>query len=229
MMRLEQFLEQTAAGLPHGSVWMLAIAVIGGVLASAVCPCTLPVGLGVAGMAAASEGQSRRAGLGIALSFFAGIVVNLTILGALAGRLGAVLSESFGRFWTAAMALLAITAAVIAFLGPRLKADQLAALRRPGVVGAFSYGFVFSLGTSVAPLLVLMTFAAAQASPLYGTMLALAFGIGRGLPFLLVGVFAGTLMRFVHLGAWRRTVQIASGCILLLLSLYFLRALAAFI
>lgn len=228
-MTLEQFLEQSAAGLPHGSLWMFAVAAAAGIVASAVCPCTLPVGMGIAGVAGATESQVRRAGFGIALSFFAGIVVNLTILGALAGRLGAVLSESFGRYWIAAMALLALAAAVVAFLGPRLKVDQLSAVRRPGLAGAFGYGFVFSLGTSAAPLLVLMTFAAAQGSPLYGMALALAFGIGRGLPFLLVGIFAGALMRFVHLGAWRRTVQVASGFLLLLVSAYDVRALVAFI
>lgn len=228
-MTLEQFLEQSAAGLPHGSLWMLGIAALGGLVASAVCPCTLPVGIGIAGVAGATESQRHRAGFGIAVSFFAGIVVNLTILGALAGRLGAVLSESFGKYWTATMALLALVGAVVAFCGPRLKVHQLAALRRPGLAGAFGYGFVFSLGTSAAPLLVLMTFAAAQGNPLYGTVLALAFGVGRGLPFLLAGIFAGALMRFVQLGRWRRTLQIVSGCILLLVSAYYLRAFSAFI
>ena len=228
-MTLERFLEQHAAGLPHGSTWMMAIAALGGVVASAVCPCTLPVGIGIAGVSGATESQVRRAGFGIALSFFAGIVVNLTILGALAGRLGALLSESFGKYWTATMALLALAGAVVAFVGPRLNIDDLAAWRRPGIAGAFGYGFAFSLGTSAAPLLVLMTFAAGQGSPLYGTVLALAFGIGRGLPFLIVSIFAGALMRFVHLGAWRRTVQIGSGCVLLLVSAYYLHVFAAFI
>ncbi len=127
------------------------------------------------------------------------------------------------------MALLALAGAVVVFLGPRLKVDQLEALRRPGVAGTFGYGFVFSLGTSAAPLLVLITFAAAHGSTLYGTALALAFGIGRGLPFLLVGIFAGALMRFVQLGALRRAVQIGSGCVLLVVSAYYLRVFAAFI
>lgn len=228
-MTLEQFLDKSVAGLPHGSGWMFAVAALAGIVASAVCPCTLPVGMGVAGVAGATESETRRHGFGISVSFFAGIVVNLTVLGAFAGRLGAVMSESFGRYWTAGMAVLALVGAVVAFLGPRLKVDQLAALRRPGLAGAFGYGFAFSLGTSAAPLLVLMTFAAAQGSPLYGTALALAFGIGRGLPFLLVGIFAGALIRFVRFAAWRRAVQIGSGCVLLLVSAYYLRALSAFL
>lgn len=39
---------------------------------------------------------------------------------------------------------------------------QLEAWRRPGLVGAFGYGFIFSLGTSVAPLLLLFTVLTSQ-------------------------------------------------------------------
>lgn len=40
-----------------------------------------------------------------------GIVLNLTILGALAGRLGALLTESFGRYWALGMATVSFVAA----------------------------------------------------------------------------------------------------------------------
>lgn len=226
-MTLEEFLQMFSSSLPHGSFWALGVALFGGVIAGAVCPCTLPVGLSVAGVAGASESQSRRAGFTIAVSFFAGIVVNLTILGALAGHLGAVITESFGRYWTLTMALVSLAAAAMAFWGPRLKADQLAALRRPEPTGAFGYGFIFSLGTSAAPLLLLLTVAAAQARPGYGFLLAFAFGLGRGLPFLLVGLFAGALMRLVRVASWRRTIQFASGCALLFVSGYYAMAFAA--
>ena len=175
----------------------------------------------------ASESQSRWTGFMIAASFFAGIVVNLTILGALAGRIGAILTESFGRYWTLTMALISLVAALVAFWGPRLKVDQLTALRRPGLAGAFGYGFIFSLGTSAAPLLLLLTVAATQARPGYGLLLAFAFGLGRGLPFLLVAVFAGAMMSLTGVGSWRRAIEVASGCVLLFVSAYYARAFAA--
>ncbi|HEU4407742.1 MAG TPA: cytochrome c biogenesis protein CcdA [Polyangiaceae bacterium] len=226
-MTLKQFLSQFAALLEQGSPLAFAVALGGGVLASAVCPCTLPVGLGVASLAGASEGQSRRSGLAIAAAFFGGIVVNLMLLGALAGRLGAIATERFGRNWTLLMAALSCLGAAVAFAGPRLRVEQLARLRRPGAVGAFSYGFVFSLGTSVAPLLVLLTVAAAKASVAYGFALALAFGVGRGAPFLLAGVFASAIMRFVRLGAAQRALQVSSGVALAVVSGYYLRAFVA--
>ena len=226
-MTLDAFLQQFVSSLPTGSLWAIAIAVLAGIIASAVCPCTLPVGFGMAGVVGSSESQTRRSGFLIALAFFAGIVVNLTILGAIAGRLGAILTESFGRYWALGMAGVSLIAAVAAFWGPRLKVGQLASLRRPGLIGSFLYGFIFSLGTSAAPLLLLLTVAAAHARPEYGLALAFAFGIGRGLPFLLVGVFAGALMRLTQINSWRRAIQVGSGFALMFVSVYYMRAFVA--
>ncbi|MCZ2075882.1 MAG: sulfite exporter TauE/SafE family protein [Bryobacterales bacterium] len=226
-MTLDQFLQRFGLSLSEGTLWGFAVALLAGVVASAVCPCTLPVGLGMAGAVSESESQRRRSGFLIALCFFVGIVVNLTVLGAVAGRLGAVLTESFGRYWTLMMALMSLVAAGAAFWGPRLKVSQLASLRRPGLTGAFLYGFLFSLGTSAAPLLLLLTVAVAKGSPLYGIALAFVFGLGRGLPFLFVGIFAGALVRLTSFGQWRRTLQVLSGSALLLVSGYYLRAFAA--
>ena len=226
-MTLEGFLQGFAASLAHVSMYSLAVATVAGVLASSVCPCTLPMGLSVAGVVGSVENGDRRRGFLIAAAFFAGIVTNLVVLSMVAARIGAVLTESFGRNWALAMAVVSLVGASIALYGPRLRADQLGSWRTPGVVGAFFYGFVFSLGTSAAPLLVLLTVAAAQASPATGVLLAMAFGIGRGLPFLLVGVFAGALIRFTQVGHWRRAIQVLSALALLAVSVYFTRTYLA--
>ncbi len=226
---LEDFLQRFGAWLPNASGAAVLVAIVAGVLASAVCPCTVPVGIGVATAAGSTESQERRSGLLIALAFFLGIVVNLTLLGGVAGGLGAILTESFGRYWALGMAVFSLVASVIAFCGPRVKVQRLADLRRPGVSGAFIYGFIFSLGTSAAPLLVLLTASAAHARGEFGLLLAFAFGVGRGLPFLVVGLFAGLIMRFASLARWRRPLQIVSGCALLAVAVYYVRAFATFL
>lgn len=226
-MTLDAFLSDVGSGLGHGLVFALGVSFVAGIMASAVCPCTLPVGIGVAGVAGASEVSERRQGLKIATAFFAGIVINLTLLGAIAARLGALATESFGRFWALAMAILSLVAALVAFLGPRLRVRQLEALRGPGLAGAFAYGFVFSLGTSVAPLLLLLAVSAANGRPEHGFFLALAFGVGRGVPFLVAGVIASAVTRFAHLSRWRRAIEVVSGCALLLVSAYYANTFAA--
>lgn len=220
-MTLDAFLQSWQGTLAQGGPVALGVIAAAGVVASAVCPCTLPVGLGMAGIVGSSESSSRKSGFLIAAAFFAGIVVNLVVLGMLAGRLGVVLSESFGRFWALGMALFSLAAAVIAWRGPRLSHERLAALRRPGLAGAFAYGFIFSLGTSAAPLLLLLTVAAALSSPAWGFVAALAFGIGRGLPFLLVGLFSGAIIRLAHLSSWRKPLQAVSALALLFVSFYY--------
>ncbi len=222
---LEQFLREFGTG--QGLLVALPISLGAGIVASAVCPCTLPMGLGMASMAGASEAQDRRRGLKIAAAFFAGIVINLTVLGALAGRLGALATESFGRYWALVMAVVSLAAAIAAFWGPRLQVVQLASLRRPGIVGAFGYGFIFSLGTSVAPLLLLLAVSAANARPEYGFALACAFGIGRGLPFLVAGLLASAVTRFTRFGLWSRSIQVISGVALFFVSVYYARTFAA--
>jgi len=223
-MTLEMFLQKFASAFAEGSVASFGVALLAGIVSSGVCPCTVPLGLGMAGMVGASETQSPRSGFLIAASFFAGIVMNLTILGVLAGHFGALLSETFGRSWMLAMSMMSVVAAIVAFAGPRLKIEELAALRRPGIVGAFGYGFVFSLGTSAAPLLLVLTVAAASGKAQSALYLAFGFGLGRGLPFLLVGLFAGAVMRLARLGLWRRAIEVASGCVLLFVAIYYARA-----
>lgn len=227
-MTLDAFLRQFGPGLDSGiSLIGLGVVFLAGIVASAVCPCTLPVGLGMAGAAGASEVEAKRSGVKIAVAFFVGIVVNLTVLGTLAGRLGALATERFGQYWTLGMAVVSLVAAIAAFWGPRFKVSQLAGWRRPGLTGAFGYGFIFSLGTSVAPLLLLLTVSAAKGSPIEGLLLAFTFGLGRGLPFLLAGVVASAIIGFTRLSAWRRTIQIVSGCALILVSGYYAHTFVA--
>lgn len=226
-MTLEEFFLRFGVSLSQGTLWALMLALPAGLVASAVCPCTLPVGLGIAGIVGNSEGKNSKGGFWIALSFFAGIVINLTLLGALAGRLGAMLTESFGQYWSFTMATVSLVAAGAALWGPRLRVKRLASLRKPGIIGAFSYGFLFSLGTSAAPLLLLLAAALAKGNLIYGISLAFVFGLGRGLPFLLVGLFSGTLARLTSLGRFRWAMQIVSGVGLLIVSVYYFRVFAA--
>lgn len=229
-MSLEEFFQNFGTSLSEGSLWSPLIVLVAGVIASGVCPCTLPVGLGIAGIVSSgTEESTSKRGIGIASAFFLGIVANLTLLGILAGRLGIILTESFGSYWALAMAVISLAAAILAFYGPRMKASQLSTIRKPGLSGAFIYGFIFSLGTSAAPLLLLLTVAAAHANLLSGLFLAFLFGVGRGLPFLVVGFFAGSIAKLNRLTWQRKSIQVFSGVALLFVSFYYARVFVTLI
>jgi cytochrome c-type biogenesis protein len=222
-MTLESFFENVGADISEASLLSLVVAFLAGIVSSGVCPCTLPVGLGMAGLVSSSSASTNtyRRGFLVALAFFSGIVICLMLLGALAGRLGVFLTESFGRYWALMMVFISLAAALLAFYGPRLKVTKLASIRKPGIGGSFIYGFIFSLGTSAAPLLLLLSVAAATADPYYGLALAFSFGLGRGLPFLLVGLFAGAVSRLAQLTWLRRSIQFISGSALLFVAFYY--------
>src|SRR5690606_20328508 len=228
-MNLEHFLNQFSSTFQEGSIFSLGLALLAGVISSGVCPCTLPVGLGFAGYVGSNEVRESKTGFSITFSFFLGIILCLTILGAIAGYVGAFLTETFGKYWAIVMGSVSLIAAGIAFYGPYFRVRQLETLRRPGIGGSFVYGFIFSLGTSAAPLLLLLSVAAAKASILYGLVLAFLFGIGRGLPFLIVGLFASTVSKLAKLTWLRKSIQIISGLALLYLSFYFFRLFSYYI
>ena len=220
-MTLDAALNVLGPGLESGLLPALATTFVAGILASAVCPCTLPVGLSVAGVAGASEAQAHNSGMAVAIAFFIGIVASLTGLGLAAGELSALATEAFGRAWALVMAGLSLVGALVAFMWPRMQIERLTAWRQPGIVGAFGYGLVFSVGTSVAPLLLLLAVAAGAQAPEYALLLAFVFGVGRGLPFLLAGAAGSTLTRFTRLGVWGRAIQVVSGIALLFVAWYY--------
>ena len=222
-MNLEKFIEQFSHSLSGGSFISLMIAALAGIISTGVCPCTLPVGLGIAGLVSSNTESKSNRGFMIALAFFCGIVICLALLGVLAGRLGIFLTEIFGQYWALSMASISLIAAAVAFYGPRLNVTKLAAIRSPGVGGSFVYGLIFSLGTSAAPLLLLLSVAAAKANPFLGFMLALFFGIGRGMPFLIVSIFAGAITKFAQLSWLRKSIQMVSGVALLFVSYYYIK------
>ena len=135
----------------------------------------------------------------------------------------------FRSYWALAMGIISLVAAGIAFYGPYLRIRQLESLRRPGIGGSFIYGFIYSLGTAAAPLLLLLSFAAAKANLFYGLILAFSFGIGRGLPFLIVGLFSSAVSKLAKLSWLKKSIQILSGIALLYLSFYFFRLFSYFL
>jgi len=221
-MIVEEFLQTYADVLLHGSWLVIGIAFVAGLLSSAICPFTLPVGLGVAGVVGTAESRTRGSGFPIASAFFAGLVLSLTALGALAGLLGLVATQAVGQWWMLIMAAMALVAALVVLWGPSLGMPDVTALRQPGFLGALIYGLVFSFGTPAVSLLLVLTISAAEHRPAYGGLLALGYGLGRGLPFLLLGLFSSVAMQLRCQPSWSGAIRVTTGSVLLVITGYYL-------
>ncbi len=171
---------------------------------------------------------SNRFGVPLAASFFAGVTLSLLLLGTAAAWAGRLLVQWSATF-AIATAMLSILAGLAALLGPvlRQRFPNPSVKRRGGIGGAFVYGLFYTvatLTTSAGPLMLLLTIAAAVGRPLYGAALSLAYGIGRGLPFLLLGLFAGRVGGWLaRLERTRRIAEVVSGLALIGVGVYFLR------
>jgi len=160
----------------------------------------------------------------LSVAFFLGLVLSLAALGAAAAVVGRLLTRWDAAFALGAAAVTAV-AGIATLLAPTLRrrVPDPEIRQRGGVAGAFTYS-VATITSSAGPLLLLLTVAAAVGRPIYGAVVSFAFGVGRGLPFLVLGLFAG------RMGVWlervaraRRPVEIVSGLALLGLALYFVR------
>ncbi len=99
--------------------------------------------------------------------------------------------------------------------------------QRRGLAGALAYGILYSVATittSAGPLVLLLSVAAAMGRPVYGAAISVGYGVGRGIPFLVLGLLAGRFSSWIgRIERGRRTMEVVSGLALLVLALYFLR------
>lgn len=160
------------------------------------------------------------------MAFFGGLVLALTVLGTIAAMVGRLLTQ-----WNVAFALgaaaVTLAAGLATLFAPaiRRRVPDPEIRRRRGVAGAFAYGILFSVATittSAGPLILLLTVAAAIGRPVYGAGLSLSYGVGRGIPFLALGLFAGRVSAWLaRVDRARRYAEIVSGVALLGLAIYF--------
>jgi cytochrome c-type biogenesis protein len=164
----------------------------------------------------------------LSLAFFVGLVLSVMALGVTAAYLGRLVSR-WSVVFAVCAALFSLLAGLAALFGPALRSrfSDPEINQRGGLIGAFVYGLSYSVATvttSAGPLLLLLTIAAAVGRPAYGAVLSLSYAIGRGVPFLLLGFFAGTVAAWIsRLNRARRITEIISGVVLVVLAAYFLR------
>lgn len=185
--------------------------------------------MGLIGYVGAYDGRAldkRRGGLLLGLSFFFGVITSLLVVGTAAAYFGRLLARWSASF-AVATAILSILAGIAALFGPRLRrrVTNPNVRKRGGIGGAFLYGLLFTvatLTTSAGPLMLLLIIAAAVGQPLYGAVLSLSYGIGRGLPFLFLAMFAERVTRWLSpVERGRRLAEVISGIALIGVGMYF--------
>jgi cytochrome c-type biogenesis protein len=177
-------------GVVEGSNF-LALAMlsfIAGVL-SFISPCTLPIL--PAYFAFTFQSDRTRIAL-MTLSFFGGLALIFSLLGASTSALGSLLNDNIVLLTRIGGGLL-IVFGVMSILGRGFTGPQFQTNRSATVGGSFLFGATFGLGLTpcVGPILAgLLTIAAGQ-SVARGASMLFVYALGLGLPLMLVSTFIG--------------------------------------
>ena len=206
-------IEAYAARLAGGDIAGVAafgVAFLGGLVAG-FGPCVLPMMPAIFGYVTGrvaeetdSASAAWRRGLVLSAVFVVGMSVVFAAIGAAAGALGrAIVAGAWANYLVAAICVV-LGLQMLGLINLHFEAlNRVLPRRRPtsrGLVGTFAFGMVFGAVASPCstPILAaIATIAAARGSAPEGAALLFVYGLGKGVPLLLLGVASGslTLMR----------------------------------
>lgn len=207
--------------LTAGDMIVLPLALAGGLVAG-MNPCCLALYPAAAGACCSVQGQVKIQTVWNAAAFILGIAVAGAALGLLAVYIGRV--AAIGTTFKYAIAFLPILMGVYRLGWIRLPL-RIPQTFRPGLGGAFGTGLLLSLiiGPCGTPVLAsLLSFVAYKQSFIYGGLLLFLYGIGNGLPLMLVGTTAGGILKRLEGSRFAIWIDPAVGGLLILLGFYLL-------
>ena len=210
------------------SVWAYLIIFVGGVVTS-VGPCNMAM----IPLVVAFVGGQRDAGPGrsLALSsaFALGLAVTLAGLGVFASLVGGLIGGT-SRIWYYIVALVCIVmgmqlAGIINLSLPDFGAQARERIKHRGVLGAFVLGLVSGFvasGCATPALAAILTLVMSKGAVAYGASLLLVYGLGRGVPIVLLGSSTAWIKSMPQLTRWTARIEQLSGVLMILIGLYFL-------
>ena len=211
-MNIESLAQQIGVTDPWGPL-AFGIAFLGGLVAG-LGPCVLPMIPAVFGyvtghVAESGDKSPLLRGLALSAVFVVGMSLVFAAIGALAGFIGYALIVDQWAYYVVAAICVVIGLQMLGVLN--LPIDQMnrwLPVKRPerrGILGALLFGMLFGLVASPCSTPILAAIAAIAAttgSAAKGAALLFVYGLGKGVPLLLLGVASGSLVFMRSVARW---------------------------
>lgn len=232
-MNIEVFAAQLTSGSLTGAA-AVAVAFLGGAVAG-FGPCILPMLPAVFGYITGSVGDEVQArssrsvlrGFLLSAAFVLGMSLVFSAIGAAAGLLGhAILVGAWAYYAVAAICVVIGLQMMEVIDIPFDGLNRWLPQRRPerkGFVGALLFGMLFGVVAtpcSTPILAAIATLAAASGSAAKGAGLLFVYGIGKGVPLLLLGVASSSLVFMRSLSRFTSALTKVGGVTLIGVAAY---------
>jgi thiol:disulfide interchange protein DsbD len=212
---------------------------LAGILAS-LTPCVYPMlpivvaymgGAETAAMAAGAEQAGRRRRIVMrSLLYVVGMAIVYTALGLAAVLLGRTFGALTQEPWAYAIVGLVMLVFGLSLFGlfeikvPDFILQKVGTGPREGHIGAIVMGATSAIVAApcAAPIVFpLVAIVGQQGRIVFGTIAMLAFSLGLGLLFLVLGIFSGAAASMPRPGGWMVTLKKVLGVVMVILALYF--------
>ena len=206
--------------LAAGNLAALPLALVGGV-AAGLNPCCLALYPAAATVCCSVGGRTvDRPALGKAIAFVLGVAVAIAALGVIAAYVGRIFMVASPVKYGIAAVPIVMGVHQFGWLPlPQWTARTFTA----SAGGAFGMGALLALviGPCGTPVLAsVLSYAAYKQSFAYGGLLLFAYGLGSGLPVMLVGTAAGSSLKALDRTSARRWLDASLGGSLVVVGLY---------
>ena len=216
------------AALQDVSLLAFLLVFVGGVVTS-IGPCNIATIPLIVGYVGGSRDLPRTRAFVLSLAFAIGLALTFMLLGVAAALIGGLIGAST-HWWYYLVAgicfLIGLNMLGVLNLNLPLWFGGLREkIGLKGIPGALALGLVSGLVASqcATPVLAaILTYVMAKGALLYGAALLFVYALGRGVPVVLAGTFAGVLKSFQKLGRWSEIIEKASGVTVIGVGLYFL-------
>ena len=217
--------------LASGKLWLIIVGFFGFGLLLSFTPCVLPMIPILSGIIVGSQRKSRLHAFWLSLAYTLGMALSYTAAGVAAGLSGQLLSAALQNAWVLSSSALVFVLLALSMFGfyelklPSALENRLmnTSNRLPSghLLGVFVMGTLSALIVSpcvAAPLAGALIYIGQTQDVMLGATALFALSIGMGVPLLLIGASAGSLLP--KAGPWMVAIRQAFGVFMLAVALW---------